>query len=68
MTLNLEDPGHCCKEFATFYHNEVNAEKLSVENLHLRNYMKNIHTNSNENITITDPNLVMEEVHIEDTF
>lgn len=66
--LNSKELGHSCKEFAKFYHKDVNAEELSMESLHLREYLKSVHTNANEDITITELYHFLKEDHIEDTF
>lgn len=63
QSLNSEDLRHSCKEFAEYYHKDVNAEELLTEILHLKEYLKIVHTN-----TITELYHILKEEHIEDTF
>lgn len=66
--MDSEELGHCCKELSKFYHKDVKSEVLSIKSLHSKEYLKSVHTNSNENLTITNLYLFIKEDHTADTF
>lgn len=55
--------GVCCKEFATFYHKVVNVEESPFKRI-----LQTVHTKTNENITTTALNFIMNEGQIKETF
>lgn len=60
--LNWKELEHSSKEFAKFYHKDINQKKYG------RSMLKSVCTNKNKNITNTDLYLIRKEYHIENAF
>lgn len=57
-----------CKEFGEMYHDDVNAEELESKCLHLTQYLKNVRSREDEEISISKLYHLLRTDKIEDTF
>lgn len=67
-TIKSDEWKNSCKEFAEMYHDDVNAEELESECLHLTQYLKNVLCSKNEEISISELYNLLQTDKIEDTF
>ncbi|XP_070527386.1 52 kDa repressor of the inhibitor of the protein kinase-like [Cardiocondyla obscurior] len=67
-TIKLVELKNSCKEFGEMYHDDVNAEELEVECLHLTQYLQNVRLNKDDNINISELYHLLRTDKIEDTF